>query len=130
MLGLRAVYVHGLVVYDWDHEGRRVAGGGLDLATVVLAFASVSVGFSGRGGDGLEVGEYGVLLGLAGCVRVGGGDAVVLRDEVEGDHVAGLGGDGVGGELEFVVRGDRDGHYGCGGGAGHDEDGGGEDHFE
>lgn len=111
MLSLRAVDVHWLVVCDGDHERRRVG-----LAAVVLAtLASVSACACAASGarDGLEIAEYGVALGLAGGVCVGRRDAVVLRDEVEGHHVAWLRGDGVGREGEFVVGGDGDGH--CGG---------------
>lgn len=56
-----------------------------------------------------------------------------LSNEVEGDHVSGLGSDRIGSELELVVRRNRDHH--CGGGSGHglsksgSEDGG-EKHLE
>lgn len=33
-----------------------------------------------------------------------------LSDEVEGDHISGLSGDGVGSKLELVVRSNRDHH--------------------
>lgn len=69
MLGLRAVDVHGLSVGDGDHEHGRVAG----LAVVVLVLSACGGGVGaavGVAGDGLEVGEDGVLLGLA---RVVGG---------------------------------------------------------
>jgi hypothetical protein len=119
---LGAVNVHGLGVGDGDHECWSISRG---LAAVVFAsVAAVSAVASAAGGsDGLEIGVYGVALGLAGCVGVGGGDAVVLADEVEGDHVARLGGDGVGGELEFVVGGNGDGHYGGGSARGQQHEG-------
>lgn len=49
-----------------------------------------------------------------------------LSDEVEGDHISGLGSDRVGGELELVVCRNSD-HHG-GGGSGHCLDKSGSEH--
>jgi len=106
MLGLGAVDVHGLVVGDGNHEGGRVCS----LAATVGGVG----GTLGVTGNGLEVGEEGVCLGLAGRVCVGGSHTVVLGGEHEGDSVTGLSGDGVWGELELVVGGNRDHHSGSG----------------
>lgn len=79
MLCLRAVHVHGIRIGDRDHEHGCIAR----LAVVVLVlFAVAAGGFAvGGTGDGLEVGEDCILLGLAGRVGVGGYNAVVLGDE-------------------------------------------------
>jgi hypothetical protein len=79
MLCLRAVDVHGVRVCDRDHEHGCIAR----LAVVVLVLIAVAGGgfAAGGTGDGLEVGEDCILLGLAGRVGVGGYNAVVLRDE-------------------------------------------------
>jgi hypothetical protein len=55
-----------------------------------------------------------------------------LSEEVESNHISGLGSDRVGSELELVVRSNRDHH--CGGGSGHglgktDSEDGGEKHL-
>lgn len=99
MLGLRAVDVHGLVVDDGDHEHGCVSSLAVVVAVATVAFtvtvsgsssssgiasttsaasATCTWGAVGVAGDGLEVGEDGVRLGLAGAVCVGGGDTVVL----------------------------------------------------
>lgn len=94
MLGLRAVDVHGLVVDDGDHEHGCVSSLAVVVAVAAVAFtvsgsgsssgiasttsATCTWGAVGVAGDGLEVGEDGVRLGLAGAVCVGGGDTVVL----------------------------------------------------
>jgi len=97
MLGLRTVDVHGLVVDDGDHEHGCVSSLAVVVAVAAVAFtvsgsgsssgiasttsaasATCTWGAVGVAGDGLEVGEDGVRLGLAGAVCVGGGDTVVL----------------------------------------------------
>jgi hypothetical protein len=82
MLGLGAVNVHGLVVGDRNHEHGGVSG--LAIVVAVATIASVAASAVGRTvgitRDGLEVGEDGVLLGLARAVCVGRGNTVVLRE--------------------------------------------------
>jgi hypothetical protein len=125
---LQAVPTGTLLTGDGHHEHGCVAG----LAVVVAAVtASVTRAAVGVARDGLEVRENCVFLGLAGGVCVGGRNAVVLggvssacgrmgsnktylRNEVECDHVSRLGGDGVWGELELIIRSDSD-HHRCGG---------------
>lgn len=78
MLGLRAVDVDGVCVGDGDHEHGCVGG----LAVVVFGVAAVGIAVGAAVGvtrNGLEVGEDGVVLGLAGVVGGGGGDGVVLN---------------------------------------------------
>jgi hypothetical protein len=76
VLRLRAVDVHGVGVCDGHHEHGGVAGLAVVVAAVSAAVTRRAVGVAG---DGLEVGEDCVALGLAGGVCVGGGYAVVLR---------------------------------------------------
>jgi hypothetical protein len=113
-------------------DGHHELGGIARLAVVVTAVtASITGAAVGVALDGLEVREDGVSLGLAGGVCVGGRNAVILggvssacgrlgsnetylRNEVEHDHVSRLGGDGVRGELELIIRSDSD-HHCCGG---------------
>jgi hypothetical protein len=76
MLGLRAVDVHWGCVGDGYHEHGGVAG----LAVGVSAVSGAGAGAAVRvAGDGLEVGEDGVALGLAGGVGIAGSYAVVLE---------------------------------------------------
>ena len=73
MLRLRAVDVNGLGVGDRDHEHGRVAG----LTVLVPARGAVGAGLR-VAGNGLEVREESVLLGLARPVGSGRGNRVVL----------------------------------------------------
>ena len=127
MLGLGAVDIHRVGVSDGDHEHGCVGSGLLTLVVVLApaatSISAVAVGIiggsrgGGNGGDGLEVGEDGVVFRLAWSVGGGGCHTVVLRDEVESYHVSWLRGDGLWGEGELIVCANCDHH--CGGRGGH-----------
>jgi hypothetical protein len=116
MLSLRAVDVHRLVIDNGDHERRRI---GSRLTPIVLSAIAPIRSWSS---DRLEVGENGVGLWLARRIGIRRSDAVVLRDEVESDHIARLSSDRIWRELKLVVGSDGDGHDSCGSGTSREED--------